>query len=137
MSATSRTTLAACIAEIAPDELPGVILALRDGKQLLAEQGAAPVAAWYGALGELLQHSALMRRGTAVVAVDAVGVMRIASSALTLPQIDAVAVSLLLNAQDNPHTPIGDLFYNLALLLDEEKLRRFVPGADDGSRHPL
>jgi len=137
MSASSRTTLAACIAAIAPDELPGMILALRDGRQFLAEQGAAPVAAWYGALGELLRHNALLRRGTATVAVDAIGVMQIATSALTLPQIDAVAVSLLLNAQDNPHTPIGDLFYNLALLLDEEKLRRLVPGADDGSRHPL
>ena len=114
-----------------------MILALRDGKQFLAEQGATPVAAWYGALGQVLQHSALMRRGAATVAVDAVGVMQIATSALTLPQIDAVAVSLLLNAQDNPHTPIGDLFYNLAFLLDEEKLRRLVPGADDGSRHPL
>lgn len=137
MSATTRTTLAACIEEIAPDELPGMILALRDGKQFLAEQGATPVAAWYGALGQVLQHSALMRRGAATVAVDAVGVMQIATSALTLPQIDAVAVSLLLNAQDNPHTPIGDFCYNLALLLDEEKLRRLVPGADDGSRHPL
>ena len=138
MSAIDRLTIANALAELDGYQRLRLLGALRLGVGLHEQAGRPAVAAWHATLIRLLEHvGRLQRAGEPPVALDAVGLLTEAAGALAPPEIEALAVGLILALEEVPGTPQGDLLYNLVLLLDEEKSRRVLPASNDGSRPPL
>jgi hypothetical protein len=139
MSAPTRTTIAACLQEIAERHRLLLLGAMWRAAALHTADDRGAVAAWYLVVADLLAAAGAQRHSERPTpALDAVGLLNQATVALHTREIDAIAAGLLLALEDVPGTAHGDLLYHLVLLLDEEKTRRRTPaGANEGWRHPL
>ncbi len=134
-------TIAESLTEIEERQRLHLLGAMKQGAQLHAGDNRASVVAWHLTVASLLEHAGAQRRGEArAVALDGVGMLTEAAAGLTGPELDAVAVGLLLALGHAPSTAVADFLYGQVLILDEESARRRPPSvatANDGSRHPL
>ena len=134
-------TIAESLTEIEERQRLVLLGAMKQGAQLHAGDNRPSVVAWHLTVASLLEHAGAQRRGERrSVALDAVGLLTEAAGALSGPELDAVAVGLLLALESAPSTAVADFLYGQVLILDEESARRRPPSAasaNDGSRHPL
>ncbi len=133
-------TIAESLAAIAERHRLLLLGAMKQGAQLHAGANRPSVVTWHLTVASLLEHAGAQRRGEVAVALDAVGLLTAAAAGLSGPELDAVAVGLLLALEDAPSPCVADFLYGQVLILDEESARRRPPSvatANDGSRHPL